>query len=170
MAAAGAYAQKVTYNYLPGTDFSKYKTYKWVRIEKVQYPNELLDGQLKASIDRILSQRGLTKIETGLPDLAVTYQASVNQSERWYAYSTGGDYWGWGGWRGWGGMSTTTATSETINTGSLNLDFYDVSTKKQIWRGVATKTIKQPKNPEKLQKNIDKAMAKLLKNFPPRPR
>ncbi|HKP69042.1 MAG TPA: DUF4136 domain-containing protein, partial [Pyrinomonadaceae bacterium] len=82
-------------------------------------------------------------------------------------YSTGGGYWGWGGWGGWGGMSTTTATSSTINIGTLNLDFYDVATKKQVWRGAATKTLGNPKSPEKLRKNLDKAMAKLLKNYPP---
>ncbi len=66
-------------------------------------------------------------------------------------------------------MSTTTMTSTTLNIGTLNLDMYEVATKKQVWRGEATKTLGSPKTPEKLQKNIDKAMAKLLKNYPPRP-
>jgi len=64
-------------------------------------------------------------------------------------------------------MGTTTVTSSTIRVGNLNLDIYDVATRKQIWRGEATKTLKQQKNPEKLRKNLDKAMAKLLKNYPP---
>jgi hypothetical protein len=46
---------------------------------------------------------------------------------------------------------------------------YDVALRKQVWRGEATKTIDPPKDPAKLQKNINKAMAKLLKNYPPRP-
>jgi hypothetical protein len=66
-------------------------------------------------------------------------------------------------------METTTVTSSTINVGSLNLDMYDVALRKQVWRGEATKTIDPPKDPAKLQKNINKAMAKLLKNYPPRP-
>ena len=32
-AAGSAVAQDVTYNAMPGTDFSKYKTYKWVTID-----------------------------------------------------------------------------------------------------------------------------------------
>ena len=44
---------------------------------------------------------------------------------------------------------------------------YDVATKKQIWRGEATKTLGNPKSPEKIQKNLDKATKKLLKNYPP---
>lgn len=167
--AASGFAQKVTYNFMPGTDFSRYKTYQWVKVEKAHYPNQLLDEQIMASIDRQLSMKGLTKTTEGIPDLVVTYQAAVDQKEEWSAYTTGGG-WGWGGWYGWGGMSSTSVYSNTITTGSLNLDVYDVSTKKQIWRGEATKTLGQPKDPAKLQKNLDKAMAKLLKNYPPPPK
>ena len=55
-----------------------------------------------------------------------------------------------------------------INVGTLNLDFYDVTLKKQVWRGEATKTLQPPKDPAEGQAKIDKAVAKLLKNFPPR--
>jgi len=161
-------AQKVRHNYAPGTDFSKYKTYKWVRIEKAQYPNQLIDEQIMRSIDSQLAQKGLRKSD-GDADLVVTYQAAVDQEKQWNAYSTGGGYWGYGGWGGWGGMETTTMTSSTINVGSLNLDMYDVATRKQVWRGEATKTLGNPKDPAKLQRNIDKAMAKLLKDYPPGP-
>lgn len=161
-----AAAQDIRYNYLQGTDFSKYKTYKWVQIPNVQYPNSILDDQIKRAIDAQLALKGLTKTEDN-PDLYVAYQVAVNQEKQWNSYSTGGDMWGWGGWRGWGGMSTTTTTSSTINVGTLNLDMYDVLTKKQIWRGAATKTLGSGKDPKKVEKNLNKAMAKLLKKYPP---
>jgi Domain of unknown function (DUF4136) len=168
---AYAAAQDVRYNYLQGTEFSKYRTYKWAQVPGVQYPNQILDGQIKQAIEAQLSLKGLNKTESDSPDLYVVYQLAIDKEKQWNAYSTGGDAWGWGGWRGWGGygggMQTTTATSTTINVGTLNLDIYDVATKKQIWRGEATKTVKAQKKPEKLQKNLDKAMAKLLKNYPP---
>jgi len=165
--ATGAFAQKVRYNFLPGTDFSKYKTYQWVKIEKAQYPNQLLDEQIMRSIDAQLAQKGLKRVDEGIQDLTVVYQVALNQETEWNAYSTGGSYWGWGGWGGWGGMQSTTAYSKTITNGSLDLDIYDNLTKKQIWRGEATKTLDPPKDPSKLQKKIDKAMEKLLKNYPP---
>ena len=165
--SAACYAQKVSYNFLPGTNFARYKTYRWVRAEKAQYPNQLLDDQIMGSIDRELALKGLKRSDEGAPDLAVVYQAAVNQETQWNAYSTGGTYWGWGGWGGWGGMETTTATSSTLNIGTLNFDVYDMATKKQVWRGQATKTLNPPKDPAKLQRNIDKAVAKLLKNYPP---
>ncbi len=165
-----AAAQDIHFNYLQGTDFSKYKTYKWVRVPGAQYPNQILDGQIKQAIDSQLTMKGLTKVESDDPDIYVTYQLAIDKEKQWNAYSSGGDYWGYGGWRGWGGyggMQTTTVTSSTINVGTLNLDLYDVATKKQIWRGEATKTVKAQKDPRKLQKNLDKAMAKLMKNYPP---
>lgn len=163
-----ASAQEIRYNYARGTDFSKYKTYKWVQIPNAQYPNQIIDGQIKQAIDAQLAAKGLSKSEDN-PDLYIAYQAAVNQEKQWNSYSTGGDMWGWGRWGGWGGMSTTTTTSSTINIGSLNLDFYDVATKQQIWRGEASKTLGSGKDPNKVQKNINKAMAKLFKKYPPPP-
>lgn len=162
-----AAAQDVRYNYLQGTDFSRYRTYRWVKVPGVQYPNQILDGQIKQAIEAQLSTKGLSKTEGDDADLYVAYQLAIDQEKQWNAFSSGGDHWGWGGWGGWGGMSTTTVTSSTINVGTLNLDIYEVATKKQIWRGEATKTVKRQKDPQKLQKNLDKAMAKMLKNYPP---
>jgi len=35
-----------------GKDFSKYKIYKWVvQVPNVQYPNSILDDQIKQAID-----------------------------------------------------------------------------------------------------------------------
>lgn len=166
-----ASAQDVRYNFLAGTDFSKYKTYKWVRVPKAQYPNQILDGQIMQSIDAQLALKGLSKTEDDNPDLYVAYQAAVSQEQQWNSYSTDMGGWGYGRWGGWGGygggMSTTTTTSSTINIGTINLDIYDVAAKNQIWRGAASKTLGSGKDPKKVQKNLDKAMAKLLKNYPP---
>jgi len=71
-----------------------------------------------------------------------------------------------GGGVRWGGMAS--AQSSTINVGTLVLDLYDPATKQLVWIGNATKTIDPSSNQEKNQKNLDKAMAKLLKNYPPK--
>ena len=55
-----AAAQDVRYNFLPGTNFSKYQTYKWVQIPNVQYPNQLVDAQIKQSLDGQLALKGST--------------------------------------------------------------------------------------------------------------
>jgi hypothetical protein len=66
------------------------------------------------------------------------------------------------------GSSWTTGETSTIYTGQLALDMYDQSTKTLVWRGVASKTLDTKAKPEKREKNLAKAVTKLLKNYPPR--
>jgi hypothetical protein len=46
---------------------------------------------------------------------------------------------------------------------------YDPATKQLVWKGTASKQINPSDSQEKNQKNLNKGMAKLLKNFPPKP-
>lgn len=161
LAYGSALAQDVRYDFMPGTDFTKYKTYKWVP-EGNMHPNQIVDQQIKQSIDQLLSSKGFTKTDGDKADLYVGYQVSVDQERQWNAYG-GGMGWRWGG-----GMAT--ATSSTIQVGTLVLDIYDPAAKQLVWRGQATKTLNPSKNPEKNQENLNKAMTKLLKNFPPMPK
>lgn len=154
-------AQDVSTNSMPGTDFSKYHTYRWVPIEGAATPNQILDAQIKGSIDSQLAAKGLTKTDGEKADLFIGYQVSIDQARQWNAYSTGGLRWG-------GGMGSV--TSSTISIGTLVLDMYDPTTKQLVWTGRATKTLDPNNSQEKKQKNLDKAMAKLLKNFLPAPK
>jgi len=63
--------------------------------------------------------------------------------------------------------STTTGQTSTIYTGQLTIDFYNSADHDLVWRGVVSKTIDTKAKPEKQQKNLDKSVAKLLKNYPP---
>jgi len=159
LATTVALAQDVKYNFMPGTDFSKYHTYKWVAIEGGAHPNQIMDAEIKQAVDAQLTTKGLTKTDSEKADLYVGYQIAVDQEKQWNAYGMGG------GLR-WGGMGT--ATQSTINVGTLVLDMYDPTTKQLIWTGNATKTIDPSSNQEKNQKNLNKSMQKLLKNFPPK--
>jgi Domain of unknown function (DUF4136) len=160
LATIDAVAQDVKTNSMPGTDFSKYHTYKWVKIPNAKYPNQIVDTQIMNSIDSQLASKGLTKTTDEKADLYVAYQVSVQQQTQWNAYGMGGGY-RWGG-----GMAT--AQESTINIGTLVLDMYDTSSKDLVWTGRATKTLNPSKDSAKNQKNLDKAMAKLLKDFPPK--
>ena len=150
-------AQDVTTNSMPGADFSKYRTYKWVPIEGAVQPNQIVDAQIKQSVDAQLATKGLTKTDGEKADLLVGYQISVEQEKQWNAYSTGGMRWG-------GGMAS--AQQSTISIGTLVLDMYDPVGKQLVWTGRVSKTLDPSANQGKKQKNLDKAMQKLLKNFP----
>jgi hypothetical protein len=153
-------AQDVTTNSMPGANFANYHTYKWVSIEGAAVPNQIVDAQIKQSIDNQLATKGLTKTDGDKADLYVGYQVSVDQEKQWNAYGMGG------GPRWGGGMAT--AQASTISIGTLVLDMYDPSNKQLVWTGRATKTLEPGANQQKKQKNLDKAMQKLLKNFPPK--
>jgi len=152
-------AQDIKTNYVPGTDFSKYKTYKWVNIEGAQKPDDILDAQIRQAVDTRLAAKSFTKSDDEKADLYVGYQVSIAQQTEWNAYGTGGRRWG-------GGMAT--ATSSTIQIGTLGLDIYGMGEQKLLWRGSATKTLNPSKDPQKNQDRLNKAVAKLLKTFPPK--
>jgi Domain of unknown function (DUF4136) len=61
--------QDVRYNFMPGTDFAKYHTYKWVPIEGGSHLNQIVDTQIKQAVDSQLASKGLTKTESDKTDL-----------------------------------------------------------------------------------------------------
>jgi len=136
--------------------FSTYKTYTWVNISGVQYPDQLTDMNIRNAIDSILKLKGMVKVDSNAT-VDVAYQMSVTQSQQVNLYGTGAR---WGG-----GMAT--ATSTTINNGDLVVDFYDPNLKLLVWRGQGTKSLNPSSNPQKNQQNLLKAVDKILKNFPP---
>jgi hypothetical protein len=163
---APALAQDVRYNFDKTADFSKYRTYRWERHPQSADINQITLAQLGTAFDAELAQKGLIKTGSSKSDLVIVYQLAVTQEKEINSYSTG---WGYGpGWGYGGGSSSTNTTISTISIGSLNLDIYDSDKKQLIWRGVASKTLDPKAKPEKQEKNIAKAAAKLLKNYPPK--
>ena len=172
--ATSSWAQDVRYDFDKDKDFSKYKTYKWVVIKGSDQPDALTDKSLKSAIDAELAAKGLTKTENDNADLYVGYQTAITTEKEFTTFNTGWGYgpgWG-GGWYGYGGMATTTTygSTSTVYVGQLDLSMYDSAAKQLVWRGVATKTLDPKAKPEKKQKNIGKAVNKLLKSFPPTPK
>jgi len=166
--AIGGFAQDVRYNFAAGQDFSRYKTFKWVQIKGADQLNGLADQQLKAAVDAEMAKKGLVASSGDTADLLVGYQVSLGQEKQFTTLDSG---WGYGpGWRGgWyvGGGGFSTTTTETIQVGQVDLDMYDAAQQKLVWRGTVSKSLDTKAKPEKRQKNLAKAMAKLLKNFPP---
>jgi hypothetical protein len=177
LAASTAAGQDVRYNFDKDTDFSKFKTFKWVTIKDSKL-DDLRDKQIKDAVEAELAKKGLTKTEAGTADLYVGYQAGIGTEKQFTSYNTGWGYgpgWYGGGWYGGGGVwhggggGMTTGQTSTIYVGQLAVDFYDSKNHDLVWRGVASKTLDPKAKPEKQQKNLDKAVAKLLKNYPPPP-
>jgi hypothetical protein len=155
-----AMAQDVARQYDRSADFSKYRTFKWVALEGGSQVSQLIEQNIREVVNAQLAKKGLRLAEGDAPaELYVAYQATIDSQKELNWYNSGG-YWGWGG-----GMGS--ATTSTIHVGTLAIDFYDAAERKMIWRGTATKTLNPSGNPDKNYKNLQKAVAKLLKEFPP---
>ena len=146
----GLIAQQVHYNFMPGTDFSKYHTYKWVDIPSNVHPNQIVNQEIKDAVNNVLATKGLTLATGDTADVYVGYQCSVDQERQWNAWGSGG--------RLMGGMGS--ATSSTISNGTLAVDFYDPASKQLIWRGSAEQTLNPSGNQQKGMEKLNKAVAK----------
>ena len=158
-----AYAQDVHCNYDRAANFAAYKTYQWVDLRN-GVPDQLIDQAIKRSIDEQLAQKGLTKVENGA-DLQVGYQAVIDLEKgvNLSALGTPRGPVGWGGWE----RGTVTGQTSTIPVGMLLVNLYDPAKKQLVWRGDASKTIDLKRDPDKNYKNLQKAINKLFKNYPP---
>jgi hypothetical protein len=154
-----AVGQQVATQYDRGANFANYHTYKWVTIEGAKQPDQITSQNIRSVVDAELSQKGLTLAESN-PDLLIGFQTAMSQQQQVNYYNSGG-YWMGGGF----GQATTS----TIHVGELILDMYAPASHTLVWRGSATKSLNPSSNPDKNYKNLQKAVAKLLKNFPPKP-
>ena len=151
-------AQKVISQHDRATDFSKFKTYKWIMIQGTTPPNTAQN--VVGLVNTVLEQKGLllqSEQTEGKADLLVGLQTSVDQRQI-NRFNTGGP------WTGEIGQ----ATASTIEVGTLVIDMYDPGQKQLVWRGSATKTLNPGGNPYKNYERLQKAVDKLLKDFPPK--
>jgi hypothetical protein len=171
LGSGSASAQDVRYNFDKSANFPAFRTYKWVTIKGGSQLSDLVDRQIKSAVDAELSTKGLSRTEADNADLYIGYQGAVGQEKEFTSFNTGWSYgpgWYGGGWYGpSGGM--TTGQTRTIYVGQLALDMYVPAASALVWRGTMSKTLDPNAKPEKQQKNLEKAVAKLLKNYPPPP-
>jgi Domain of unknown function (DUF4136) len=80
--AATLAAQDVRYNFMPRTDFSKYRTYKWVNIGDA-HPDQIMDAEIKQAVDSQLAAKGMSKTDSDKADLYIGYQTAVHQETQW---------------------------------------------------------------------------------------
>jgi hypothetical protein len=90
-------------------------------------------------------------------DLYIDYQTAVDHERQFDAWTMGPR---------WSGMAR--ATTSRVDVGTLVLRIYDPIKKRLVWRGSVMKTLNPGKDPDKNYRNLEKAIAKLLKNFPPK--
>ena len=159
---ASALAQNVNYDFDKSANFSRFKTYAWVR--GTELGDELNHERVVRAVEAQLALKGLTRVGAGAePDVLVAYHANFGKNLQINGFSSG-----WAGPR-FGGYRSGTATTQEIVTGTLVVDMIDARTKSIVWRGTATDDLNPGAKPEKREKNIHKAAEKMFKNYPPKP-
>ena len=163
LAATPAMAQKVTIDYAHDYDFEAIKTFQYVATDDSDVKgNDLMDQRIEDMIKKELREGGATEVQEN-PDIYVTYHFTSKENTSYNTTSMGyGGYGGWGGgWGGWGGggMGSSTTYATTYTEGTLIIDLYDPETKKLVWRGTGTVTVKA--KPEKQIKQVEKILTKI---------
>jgi hypothetical protein len=156
--ANAVFAQNVKTDYNPGTNFAAYKTFMWIKEPKTTNP--LMKERVMNDINEALTARGL-KLVTSDADLCIAAHAATTEERTLNTFYDGFG----GGWRWGGGFGSATTTTSTYEVGTLVVDLFDAKTKDAIWRGTASKTLSE--NPQKNAENLNKAIEKMFKNFPP---
>jgi hypothetical protein len=153
-------AQTVSYDFDRNANFSKFRTYTWVAGSNLN--DGLNHERIVRAIDTQLAARGFVKLATAAnADVLVAYHARFKED-----LQVNGSSFGPGAYR-FAGSRSGTARVEEIVIGTLAVDMVDARTNKIVWRGMATKELDVDANPGKREKNINKAAAKIFKNYPP---
>jgi uncharacterized protein DUF4136 len=154
--ATAAYAQRVTTDSAPGAPFASYRTFAWT--PGTPSPVSLTEQRIHAGVNAQLQARGLMQVDAN-PDLYVATHVATHTVPQFIA--TGfGPWWG----PGWGGGGV--ATMQSYTEGTLVVDLYDASTKKMVWRGVATGSVSS--RPSRNTRRLDRAIARMFERYPPR--
>lgn len=160
-----AFAQKTSYDFDKDANFGSFHTYALK--EGTPAGNPLVDKRLVDAIETQLAAKGL-KPDAANPDLFVVYHVALDKKKELNGYTSGYGGYGGYGWRYGGGMSTTSVQVNEILVGTLVIDMASSASKALVWRGMGVKEIDPQAKPEKRDKNINNAVAKIFKNYPPK--
>jgi hypothetical protein len=168
LSSLNALAQKVTIDFDKGTDFSRSKTFAWIKGTPVTNPK--LDLYIMGVGDHQLEQKGLTKVEAKNADLLITYHAAGNAEinatildNDSYALSLGLPQTTVVTW--WA-LPPQGTTARLIRKGTLAFEIIERQRRQLIW--TASAKVKLDQKRSKALDQLDKALIKVFEGYPPR--
>ena len=159
-----ATAQDVKVDFDKAANFAALKTFS-TKIG-TSWNNQISEKRITAEIEETLGEKGWQKVDAN-PDALVVLHGATQTKRTLNTFYSGGGGWGGYGYRGWGGygMGSATTTESEYNVGTLVVDIFDAKSKQLVFRGAASDEISD--KPEKNVKKVEKAAAKMFKDFPP---
>ena len=149
----------------PGTDFSKFKTYGFVRVtgtDQAQYQT-LVTQHFKAAVRTQMDERGYRFVDSN-PDLLVNFNVVLSDKVRVTSQPSGGMYYGYRGYGAWGGYGSYTDVRHYTQ-GTVNIDLIDTSRQQLVWEGVAVGTVKE-KSKLDIGERIANVVALIMEQYP----
>jgi hypothetical protein len=146
-------------DYVEGTDFSKYQTYRWITDDLVLIQSGSGDPairtlenerRIRAAVDRGLAAKGLKKVDSEEAQLIVAF--TVGTKAR-YKLEGGGSL----------DLDLITGESASVTRGTLTLYLFDHATQRQIWSAWTKKNLEPGTDPDTV---IGAAVAALLSKLP----
>jgi hypothetical protein len=155
----GGCGVKASSDFMPGTDFAKYRTFAQSpppsqRIRSLPGYSAILGEQIQQMIASDLEARGYAPAGSRTADLLVAF--SVSGHPRTDIVGTGGGFYGWGG---------DTFTQHYV-VGRLVIDVFDNRTHKLLWHGWADQEIFGASADAK---DVEKVVQAIMKRFPQGP-
>ncbi len=157
-----AVAQDVKTDYDKAYNFAPVKTYS-IRIGTT-WGNDLSQRRVLDEVDEAITAKGWKKAAEGQADIHVVLHGATqtkHSANTFYTGTMGGYGYRYGGM----GMASAQTTVSEYTVGTLVVDMFDAKTKNLVFRGTAEDEISD--KAEKNVKKIEKASAKMFKNFPP---
>jgi len=158
-----ALAQDVKVDFDKAYNFAPVKTFS-IKIGTA-WGNDLSQRRVLEEFDQAIAAKGWKKVADDQADIHVVLHGATQTKRNANTFYSGGM--GGYGYRygGMGGMGTASTTVSEYTVGTLVVDMFDAKAKNLVFRGVAEDEISD--KPEKNAKKLDKASAKMFKNFPP---
>jgi hypothetical protein len=148
-----AAAQDVTYDYDRSADFAALTNYVWVNGDRAV--DELNHQRIVSAVDQQLTAKGNHKVDAVAgADLLVTYHVVISQD-----VAVNGNRYGINRW--------ASARVEAVPVGALIVDIVNAKTHATVWRGMVSRDLDPKASPEQREKNLNKAVEKLFKRYPP---
>ncbi len=171
---------KITNNKDKDVDFDQFKTYSFYPWDKQndEVVNEYDKLTILGSIKNEMNKRGYKFVEKG-GDLIISVFVIVQEESSYQAYTNhyaGGWNYGYAGYygNGWGvgyygpGYNSTTIKSVSYNKGTLIIDIFRSSDKKQIWQGIASG--KMTENLDKRDRRLPMTISQVFRRYPVTPK
>ena len=162
----GCATTRVRTDYDPHSSFRELRTYSWID-QPVSPPrnapaihNPLVAERIRYAVDGELVARGYRRITNGTPDFRLAYyvgarpKTEIVETDAYYSY-----YHRYG-------FGSSVLTLEYLE-GTLVIDVYHGEEDRLMWRGWASRSLVKDPTPQAVRKYVQKAVKKILKDFPP---